>query len=133
LRRSIVGVAQACEQGDLGFDPNRFQCIQDMIASSPAMMARSLEHSQKKQADLTRIIAQRMGTDPAEDLRPHVVAAMGACCLHAVSDMWEKAPAQYTTLSEAVDAAFALVEAGVNFPSVPQPAPGPAPESGNAG
>ena len=122
LRRAIVGIAEACEEGELGFDPSRFQCIQAMMSSSPALMARSLEHSQKKQADLTRVIADRMGTDPAVDLRPHVVAAMGACCFRAVADMWESCPQPYTKLSAAVDEAFSLIEEGINFPSVNKPA-----------
>jgi AcrR family transcriptional regulator len=120
LRRSVVGIALACEEGDLGFDPSRFHCIQSMIASSPAMMARSLEHSQKKQASLTRLIAERMGVDPAVDLRPHVVAAMGACCFRAVAEMWDAPSQPDMKLSEAMDAAFAIVEDGLNFPSVLQ-------------
>jgi AcrR family transcriptional regulator len=120
LRRSVVGIAEACEQGELGFDPTRFDCIQAMIASSPGLMAHSLELSQKKQAALTRVIALRMGVDPATDMRPHVVAAMGVCCFHAVADMWQNPAQPYAKLSEAVDAAFAIVEDGINFPSLRQ-------------
>jgi AcrR family transcriptional regulator len=120
MRRAIVGVAHACEEGSLGFDPGRFRCIMDMMVSSPAMMARSLEHAQKKQADLTRVIAERMGVDPAEDLRPHVVAAMAACGFRAAADTWEGASMGCTSLSEAVDQAFAIIEGGVNFPSKEQ-------------
>jgi AcrR family transcriptional regulator len=120
LRRSVVDIAKACEEGELGFDPSRFQCIQSMIASSPALMARSLEHSQKKQAALTRVIAERMGADPVVDLRPHVVAAMGVCCFRAVADMWDNSSHPYSELSEAIDAAFGLIEDGINFPSVLQ-------------
>jgi AcrR family transcriptional regulator len=118
LRRAVVGITKACEKGELGFDPSRFRCIQSMIASSPALMARSLEHSQKKQAALTRVIAERMGVDPAVDLRPHVVAAVGACSFRAVADMWSSE--SFPGLPEAVDAAFAIIEDGINFPSVLQ-------------
>src|SRR5258708_9982878 len=27
LRRAVVGIAHACEEGSLGFDPSRFRCI----------------------------------------------------------------------------------------------------------
>jgi AcrR family transcriptional regulator len=120
LRRAVVGIAHACEEGALGFDPGRFRCIMDMMVSSAAMMARSLEHTEKKQADLTRVIAERMGVDPAEDLRPHVVAAMAACGFRAASNAWESTSMRYPSLSEAVDQAFAIIEGGVNFPSKEQ-------------
>ncbi len=57
-----------------------------MMNESPALMGGSLEHTQKKQALLTEIIAGRMGLDPATDLRPHVVAAATTCAFQAAAD-----------------------------------------------
>jgi AcrR family transcriptional regulator len=119
MRHAAVEVARATENGQMGLDPARAQCLLDMSSSSPSVLARTLEHSQRKQADLTMLIAERMGVDPAVDMRPHVVAAMGGCVFHAVADMVQYDPQPDTPLSEILDQAFAIIEGGVNFPSVP--------------
>lgn len=121
LRRAVVGIARACERGELGFDPARFYCLMDLMASSPAMLAGSLEYAQKKQADLTHAAAERMGVDPATDLRPHVVASTVTAAFRAASDALQCGTMGYDSLSAAVDAAFAIVEAGVNYPSAQPP------------
>ncbi|MFI0451695.1 TetR family transcriptional regulator [Actinomadura sp. 6N118] len=120
LRRAVVDIVQAAERGESGFDPQRLSTMMELMQKSPTLLAGSLEHMQKKQASLTRVIAERMGVDPAADLRPHVVAATAACSFRATTDMIH----QYRgdcgrPLSEAVDQAFAIVEGGINFPSVP--------------
>lgn len=117
LRRAIVSVVQECEHGGGGFDPERFGCIQELMASSPALLAGSLEHSQKKQYELTQIIADRMGVDSATDLRPHVVAAAATCTFQAIAESWRSGSLQHLDLSEVVDQAFALLEEGINYPS----------------
>lgn len=119
LRNATVSIARATENGELGFDAARAKCVIDMMSQSPAILARTLEHAQKKQADLTRVIARRMGVDPDEDLRPHIAAAVGGCAFRVVADMARCVPDRYATLSEAVDAAFAIIERGINFPSKP--------------
>lgn len=118
LRNATVSVARASEQGQLGFDPAWFRCLIEMMSTSPAMLARSLEHAQKKHADMTRVISARMGVDPREDLRPHIAAAMGSCAFQAVAEMM-RSDDTGQSLSEALDAAFAIIEEGVNFPSDP--------------
>jgi AcrR family transcriptional regulator len=118
LRKAAVGIVRACEQGELGFDPARWMCLQNLMSTSPALLAGSLEHAQKKQAVLTQIVAERMGTDPATDLRPHVVAASASCAFRAAAEAWTAGATGGTTLSEAVSAAFALLEDGINYPSV---------------
>jgi AcrR family transcriptional regulator len=117
LRRAIVSVARECESGGGSFDPERFGCLQDLMASSPALLAGSLEHSQKKQCELAGLIAARMGVDPTTDLRPHVVAAAATCTFQAIGDAWRTGPLQEMSLSEVVDQAFALLEEGINYPS----------------
>ncbi|GAA2418950.1 TetR family transcriptional regulator [Actinomadura vinacea] len=117
VRRAVVGIAVACERGDLGFDPDRFECMMTLTADSDNLMAGSLEHAQKKQAILTRAIAARMGTDPATDLRPHVVASSVIAAFHAAADALTTDGLGFERLSDAVDAAFELLEAGLNYPS----------------
>ncbi|WP_433477671.1 TetR family transcriptional regulator [Spirillospora sp. CA-142024] len=119
LRRTVVEIARACEAGELGFDPERFECMLTMTSESPALLAGSLEHAQKKQALLTEIVAGRMGLDPATDLRPHVVAAATSCAFQAASDVTRRLGGSFGTLSEAVDQAFAILESGLNEPAPP--------------
>ncbi|WP_067802217.1 TetR family transcriptional regulator [Actinomadura formosensis] len=119
LRHTVVEIARACEAGELGFDPRRFECMLAMMGDSPALMARSLEHAQRKQAMLTEIVARRMGLDPDTDLRPHVIAAAATCAFQAAADAARRMGGTFATLSEAVDQAFAILENGLNEPVRP--------------
>ncbi|MFB4296907.1 TetR family transcriptional regulator [Actinomadura sp. NTSP31] len=119
LRRTVVGIAGACERGELGFDPQRFECMFTMMSESPTLMAGSLEHAQKKQQLITAIIAERMGLDPATELRPHVIAAAATCGFQAAADVARRHGGAFGSLSETVDQAFAILEEGLNAPSGP--------------
>ncbi|MFA1540964.1 TetR family transcriptional regulator [Actinomadura monticuli] len=116
LRHTVVGMARACEAGELGFEPGRFECMLTMMRDSPTLLAGSLEHAQKKQALLTEVIARRMGLDPAADLRPHVAAAATLCAFQAAADATRRPGGTFTSLSETVDQAFAILEGGLNEP-----------------
>lgn len=119
LRQTVVEIARACEAGELGFDPGRFECMLTMMSDSPSLMAGSLEHAQRKQALLVEIVAGRMGLDPDDDLRPHVVAAATTCAFQAAADVTRRLGGKFATLSETVDQAFAILESGLNEPSRP--------------
>lgn len=113
LRRAVVGIARACEAGELGFDPERFQCMLSMMNDSPTLMAGSLEHAQKKQALLIEFISERLGVDPADDLRPHVIAAATTCGFQAATDAMRRHGGAFGSLSETVDKTFAILENGL--------------------
>jgi AcrR family transcriptional regulator len=117
LRNASVGVVRACEEGEYGFDPERFVCIQELLETSTAVLARSLEHGQKKQAEMTRVIAERMGVDPAEDLRPHVAAGAASCAFRSTFEAFACGAAERGRFSDAIEKIFALLEEGVNYPS----------------
>ncbi|NDU72861.1 TetR family transcriptional regulator [Actinomadura sp. DSM 109109] len=119
LRHTVVEIARACEAGELGFDPTRFECMLTMMSDSQTLMAGSLEHARKKQALLTEVIAERMGCDPEQDLRPHVVAAASTCAFQAAADATRRLGGTFGTLSETVDEAFAILENGLNEPPPP--------------
>ncbi|MFI0411430.1 TetR family transcriptional regulator [Actinomadura sp. 3N508] len=116
LRRTVVEIASASERGELGFDPERFTCMFDMVNESPALMAGSLERAQKKQALMTEVIAERLGIDPATDLRPHVIAAAATCGFQAATDALRRYPRAYGSISETVDRCFAILENGFEEP-----------------
>ncbi|WP_433327121.1 TetR family transcriptional regulator [Spirillospora sp. CA-294931] len=114
LRRSAVEMVRAYEQGVQGYDPNRFECMMLLIAQSETLMAGSLEFAAKKLRFLTEAIADRMGVDPDDDLRPHVIASAAVATFRAAAESGEPgAPVSH----EVVDEAFAFLEAGLNLPS----------------
>jgi len=112
LRNASVSVIRACENGDYGFDPERFGCLQQMMETSPAVFGSSLEHGQKKQAEITRIIAERMGLDPAVDLRPHVAACLSSCALQSAFELIRSGVAKSTRISEVLSEVFDALEGG---------------------
>jgi AcrR family transcriptional regulator len=119
MRNAGVAVMRAYEEGEDGFDPKKFICVQTMLESSPALFGRSLEHGQKKHAEITRLIADRMGVDPAVDLRPSVAACAGGCAFRTAFDVWMHEKGRPDRLSELLDQVFALIEAGLNYASAP--------------
>jgi AcrR family transcriptional regulator len=118
MRSAGVAVMRAYEDGDYGFDPEKFFCVHEMMERSPTLLGRSLEHGQKKQAEITRLIAERMGVDPAADLRPTVAAGAVSCAFRAAYDVWLRGKDQQPKrLSDLLDEIFALIEQGLNYPS----------------
>jgi AcrR family transcriptional regulator len=117
LRHTAVVVMRACEEGAFGFDRDRFGCIQQMMESSPALFGRSLEHGQKKQADITRVVAARMGVDPATDLRPHVVAGASSCAFRSAFEVMACGASKAGRLSDVLGDIFTILEDGLNYPA----------------
>jgi AcrR family transcriptional regulator len=114
LRNAAVQVLRACEDGDYGFDPERFGCLQQMMETSPTVFGRSLEHGHKKQAEITRIIAERMGVDPATDLRPHVAAGLSNCAFRSAFQVLASGVAKTGRFSEVLDKIFEVMEGGLD-------------------
>ena len=115
LRNAAVSVLRACEDGEYGFDPERFGCLQEMLEQSPAVFGRSLEHGQKKQAEITRVIAERMGVDPATDMRPHVAAGLSNCAFRSAFEVMGCGVAKTDRFSEALDQVFGVMEDGLTY------------------
>jgi len=117
LRHAAVDVVRACEEGDYGFDPRHFVCIQRLMETSPAVFGRSLEHGQKKQVEVTRVIAERMGVDPATDLRPHVAAGASSCAFRSAFEVLACGATKTERLSDVLAEVFAILEDGLNYPA----------------
>jgi AcrR family transcriptional regulator len=114
LRNATVSVLRACEDGDYGLDPERFGCLRAMMESSPAVFGRSLEHGQKKQAEITRVIAERMGVDPATDLRPHVAAGLANCAFRSAFEVIGSGMAENERFSDVLVKVYEIMEDGIN-------------------
>ncbi|MBW8484389.1 TetR family transcriptional regulator [Actinomadura parmotrematis] len=121
LRRAMVSTVRACEHGELGFDAGRFTCMIELTERSDALMAGSLEHAQRKQAEITAAVAARLGADPATDIRPHVITTTVMSAFHAAAE-YVRSTGAGLSLSDALDEAFAVLEGGLNLPSAPPPA-----------
>lgn len=115
LRHAAVGVIRACEQGEYGFDPERFGCIQEIMENSSAVFGRSLEHAQKKHAQITRVLADRMGADPGTDLRPHVVASAVNAAFQTAFELVGSGAKK--SFSETLSELLTLMEEGINYPA----------------
>ena len=117
LRNASVGIIRACEEGAAGFDPERFGCIQQLMESSPAVFGSSLEHGQKKHAEMTRLVAERMGVDPDTDLRPHVVASAVNSVFHTAFELLSSGTVQVERFSDVLSELLRLAEDGINYPA----------------
>lgn len=117
LRNAAVDVIRACEEGAFGFDPERFGCIRQLMESSPAVFGSSLEHGQKKHAEMTRLVAERMGVDPDTDLRPHVVASAVNSVFHTAFELLSSGTVQADRFSDVLSELLRLAEDGINYPA----------------
>jgi AcrR family transcriptional regulator len=117
LRHAAVSVIRACEDGAFGFDPERFGCIRQLMESSPAVFGSSLEHGQKKHAEMTRLIAERMGVDPVTDLRPHVVAAVVNGVFHTAFELLSSGTVKAERFSDVLSELLLPLEEGINYPA----------------
>jgi AcrR family transcriptional regulator len=117
LRRATVSIIRACEDGEFGFDPDRFRCIQQLMESSPAVFGSSLEHGQKKHAEMTRLVAERMGVDPGTDLRPHVVAAVVNGVFHTAFELLSSGIVRAERFSDVLSELLLSLEDGINYPA----------------
>jgi AcrR family transcriptional regulator len=117
LRHAVVEMITACEGGTGGFDADRFSCAQQLMKDSPAVHARSLELCTTRLDKLAEHVAARMGVDPATDPRPTLVAAVGTTAVQTAMVAWREVEPE-TPASALADRALALLEAGINYPSV---------------
>jgi AcrR family transcriptional regulator len=126
IRRAFRAVVQGFQEDDGssaldegGIIAQRFSCFNDLMSTSPSLFAASLEHTTAKMDDIVGIIARRMGTDPATDLRPHLVTAVGVCAARAALETWKRAGGDPKSFPEGLDQALGLVEDGLNYPPAP--------------
>jgi AcrR family transcriptional regulator len=117
LRHAAVEVIRECEAGTNGFDPAQFQSMQLLLASSPALAARSMEVGSARLAGLARLVGTRMGVDPVTDPRPQLVASVAICAVQTAVNAWREADRDALS-SELVDKAFRLIIGGLDYPSV---------------
>lgn len=114
LRHAARTVLRRYEQS--AGESAQFACVTQLLQDSPTVLASCLELCSTQNDLLARRVADRMGVDPVADPRPRLVAAVGATALQVAVRAWrEDEPDK--SVSELADRAFALLEAGINYPA----------------
>ena len=117
LRNASVEVLRACEEGDEGFDPTRFQCVQILLSSTPPLAASAMDKGAAKMAEMANLIGTRMGVDYQVDPRPYLVASITVCAIQTAINAWREREPDAKS-SDLVDRAFLLLQGGLDYPSV---------------
>ncbi|MEV4255075.1 TetR family transcriptional regulator [Spirillospora sp. NPDC049652] len=91
---------------------SRFDCLMRLTEESPGLRASSMERTRRKNDEMTRAIAVRMGADPETDLRPRMFAAMASTAFMVAADAYRTGLGGFGSFAEVVDAAFEVLEKG---------------------
>ncbi|HEX6340249.1 TetR family transcriptional regulator [Umezawaea sp.] len=113
LRRASVEVVRAYEADS---DQDRYQRTQDLISTSPALMAACTERGAARLDEVARLVGVRMGVDPTADPRPHLVASVVLCSVQTVITAW-RATGRQAPDSELIGQAFDLLSTGLDYPA----------------
>ena len=115
LRQAILSLAGRFEQ-QREHMLRRFR----LITETPALEARSLCLQRNWETGVTAMLADRMGVDPAEDLRPGVVAATTMSAMRIATANW-LAGGGHGDLTAIVAAALDLLDGGLQAAATPLP------------
>ncbi len=89
-------------------NPGKTLLVSRLILNTPALLARYLERQSQWQQDMTAILAERAGLDPATDLRPTLAAGTALTAFNAALRRWVDSEGTLN-LDEVVDQAFAII------------------------
>ncbi|WP_419702908.1 TetR family transcriptional regulator [Promicromonospora sp. NFX87] len=95
-----------------------FQSLQSVISAHPALTAARVERATARFDEVTRLMGTRMGVDPAEDPRPHLVASVALYAVQATVAAW-RASGRQGQESELTGQAFDLLSEGLDYPAEP--------------
>jgi AcrR family transcriptional regulator len=96
----------------------RFHSLQTMISGNPSLTAARVERATARFDEVTRLIADRMGVDPAADPRPCLVASVALCAVQTAVVAW-RAAGHPAPESELTGQAFDLLATGLDYPAGP--------------
>jgi AcrR family transcriptional regulator len=116
LHHAFVEVVRRCESGSGGFDADRYETMQRLVATNPALAAHGIELGAVRIVEIAQLIGVRMGVDHTVDPRPHLVASVGVCAVQTAVNTWRRADRDARS-SDLVDTAFRLLAEGINYPS----------------
>ncbi|MCC4106501.1 TetR family transcriptional regulator [Serratia ureilytica] len=117
LRRAAVSTVKGCEECAYGFDADRFMTLQNLIRNNPVVRAHNLEKGQNRLHDIAHLLAERMGVDPATDMRPLIAAGTLEFAYHSTYELWKKRKYCDKQFSDLLSEVFSVIEQGINFPA----------------
>ncbi|WP_194792050.1 TetR family transcriptional regulator [Pseudomonas sp. UFMG81] len=117
VHHAAVEIVRYCENGSYGFDADRFMTLQELLRSHPMVRAKNLQNGVDRRESIVQLIAQRMGTDPNDDIRPNVLAWVLDYAHIAAHDLWKKKKPSSVPYSDVLDEIFTVIEQGLNFPA----------------
>jgi AcrR family transcriptional regulator len=120
LRQAILSLAGSVEE-QREHMLRRFRLVTD----TPALEARSLCLQRNWETSVTAMLAERMGVDPADDLRPGTVAATTMAAMRVATANW-LALGGDGDLTAIVASALDLLDGGLQAAADPQPRRRPA-------
>jgi AcrR family transcriptional regulator len=113
LRHAIISLAGTYEE-QRDHMVRRFR----LVTTTPALEARSLCLQRNWETSVTSMLAARMGVDPAEDLRPGVVAATTMAAMRIATANW-LAGGGHDDLPKIVANALDLLDGGLQAAASP--------------
>jgi len=119
LRHAILSLVSTYEE-------NRDHMVRRfrLLTTTPALEARSLCLQRNWETSVTEMLAARMGVDPAQDLRPGVVAATTMAAMRVATANWLAGGGQ-GDLPAIVADALDLLDGGLQAAATPEPEPAP--------
>ena len=125
IRRAVHAGYQSLAENDRrppnadGPPSQRLARFTELMSTSPALFGASLQRTAAHADDLVGLIAERMGADPATDLRPHLAAAAAQIAVRTALETFKRAGGTALSVAEDADKAFSLLEESINYPAAP--------------
>jgi AcrR family transcriptional regulator len=126
IRRAVrAGYQSLAEDNDRrppypdGPPSQRLARFTELMSTSPALFGASLQRTAAHADDLVGLIAERMGADPATDLRPHLAAAAAQIAVRTALETFKRAGGTALSVADDADKAFSLLEESINYPAAP--------------
>ncbi|MHA6800275.1 TetR/AcrR family transcriptional regulator [Bounagaea algeriensis] len=110
LRALRAVIAQSDVFGAVHADRKRILARQRLVHEHPSLMSRQLAQYARVERIFTEALAERLGVDPEQDLRPELLAALTVSVLRVAMRRWTADGQQ--PLYQQIDAAFDLLERG---------------------
>jgi len=83
VRHAILAIAD-----QYGIDSEQKLLSARVLADTPSLRAATIVRQTEWEQAVAEMVGDRLGVDPADDLRPHVVASTTLAALRSAMDMW---------------------------------------------
>ncbi|GLZ78883.1 TetR family transcriptional regulator [Actinorhabdospora filicis] len=116
VRKAMAQVLARLEDGGFGIDIDRMEQLREVIATDDRLCALSAQRQVIQSGRVVALIAERMGVDPAADIRPELVAALIVTATH-VGVHSPRAATGGAGVAARIDTCLSLLQNGVDYPA----------------